>query len=205
MNRFVVAEPLWCTGCIPVSLPVRTCIKRKVYSNTRAWPWRRRQHSLPLSCVITVRKPLACRSARSMPSPRGMMRSNSTKASVLAASFCAVVCPFGAISASGSRPVNAPAQYVFQAEGSLKDGEENAPTQHALLRWEPGVQTVAVKCDLCDFLPEGPACVRACPNQALRLITDDSLQRQMKEKQRLAASWFANGGEDPLSLTQEQR
>ncbi|HFU4721339.1 TPA: 4Fe-4S dicluster domain-containing protein, partial [Escherichia coli] len=26
-----------------------------------------------------------------------------------------------------------------------------------------------------------------------------------KEKQRLAASWFANGGEDPLSLTQEQR
>ncbi|MCM5371769.1 hydrogenase 4 subunit HyfA, partial [Escherichia coli] len=57
----------------------------------------------------------------------------------------------------------------------------------------------------CDFLPQGPACVRACPNQALRLITDDSLQRQMKEKQRLAASWFANGGEDPLSLTQEQR
>ncbi len=93
--------------------------------------------------------------------------------------------------------MNAPAQYVFQAEGSLKDGEENVPPQHALLRWEPGVQTVAVKCDLCDFLPEGPACVRACPNQALRLITDDSLQRQMKEKQRLAASWFANGGEDP--------
>ncbi|STI64086.1 hydrogenase 4 Fe-S subunit [Escherichia coli] len=73
----------------------------------------------------------------------------------------------------------------FQAEGSLKDGEENAPTQHALLRWEPGVQTVAVKCDLCDFLPEGPACVRACPNQALRLITDDSLQRQMKENSAL--------------------
>ncbi len=57
--------------------------------------------------------------------------------------------------------MNAPAQYVFQAEGSLKDGEENVPPQHALLRWEPGVQTVAVKCDLCDFLPEGPACVRA--------------------------------------------
>ncbi|MCZ6127914.1 4Fe-4S binding protein, partial [Escherichia coli] len=38
--------------------------------------------------------------------------------------LCAVVCPFGAISASGSRPVNAPAQYVFQADGSLKDGEE---------------------------------------------------------------------------------
>lgn len=93
----------------------------------------------------------------------------------------------------------------FRLKAHSKTAKKNAPTQHALLRWEPGVQTVAVKCDLCDFLPEGPACVRACPNQALRLITDDSLQRQMKEKQRLAASWFANGREDPLSLTQEQR
>lgn len=95
------------------------------------------------------------------------------------------------------------AQYVFQAEGSLKDGEENALTQHALLRWEPGVQTAAVKCDLCDSSPEGSACVRACPNQALRLTTGDSPQRQMKEKQRPVAGWFANGGEDPLSLIQE--
>lgn len=87
MNRFVVAEPLWCTGCNTCLAACSDVHKRKVYSNTRAWPWRRRQQSLPLSCVITVRKPLACRSARSMPSLRGMMRSNSTKASVLAASF----------------------------------------------------------------------------------------------------------------------
>ncbi len=82
----------------------------------------------------------------------------------------------------------------FQAEGSLKNGEENVlpPTCVAALG-TPGVQTVAVKCDLCDFLPEGPACVRACPNQALRLITDDSLQRQMKEKtapcRKLVCQW----------------
>ncbi len=92
-----------------------------------------------------------------------------------------------------------PAQYVFQADGSLKDGEENAPTQHALLRWEPGVQTVAVKCDLCDFLPEGPACVRACPNQALRLITDDSLQRQMKKNSALPQAGLPMAGGSPHS------
>lgn len=68
------------------------------------------------------------------------------------------------------------------------------PPQHALLRWEPGVQTVAVKCDLCDFLPEGPACVRACPNQALRLITDDSLQRQMKENSALPQAGLPMAG-----------
>lgn len=39
MNRFVVAEPLWCTGCNTcLAAWFRTCIKRKVYSNTRAWP-----------------------------------------------------------------------------------------------------------------------------------------------------------------------
>ncbi|EEW6029336.1 4Fe-4S dicluster domain-containing protein [Escherichia coli] len=175
MNRFVVAEPLWCTGC-------NTCLA--ACSDVHKTQGLQQHPRLALAKTSTITAPVVCHHCEEAP--------------------CLQVCPFGAISASGSRPVNAHAQYVFQAEGSLKDGEENVPPQHALLRWEPGVQTVAVKCDLCDFLPEGPACVRACPNQALRLITDDSLQRQMKEKQRLAASWFANGGEDPLSLTQEQ-
>jgi Fe-S-cluster-containing hydrogenase component 2 len=41
----------------------------------------------------------------------------------------------------------------------------------SLLNWESGQKTVAVKCDLCDFREEGPACVGACPHQALRLVT----------------------------------
>lgn len=76
MNRFVVAEPLWCTGC-------NTCLA----ACSDVHKTQGLQQHPRLSCVITVRKPLACRSARSMPSLRGMMRSNSTKASVLAASF----------------------------------------------------------------------------------------------------------------------
>ena len=202
MNRFVVAEPLWCTGC-------NTCLA--ACSDVHKTQGLQQHPRLALAKTSTITAPVVCHHCEEAPClqvcPVNAISQRDdaiqlNESLCIGCKLCAVVCPFGAISASGSRPVNAHAQYVFQAEGSLKNGEENVLPQHALLRWEPGVQTVAVKCDLCDFLPEGPACVRACPNQALRLITGDSLQRQMKEKQRLAASWFANGGEDPLSLTQ---
>ena len=174
MNRFVVAEPLWCTGC-------NTCLA--ACSDVHKTQGLQQHPRLALAKTSTITAPVVCHHCEEAPClqvcPVNAISQRDdaiqlNESLCIGCKLCAVVCPFGAISASGSRPVNA------------------------------GVQTVAVKCDLCDFLPEGPACVRACPNQALRLITGDSLQRQMKEKQRLAASWFANGGEDPLSLTQEQ-
>ncbi len=87
MNRFVVAEPLWCTGC-------NTCLA--ACSDVHKTQGLQQHPRLVLAKTSTLTAPvvchhceeaLACRSARSMPSPRGMMRSNSTKASVLAASF----------------------------------------------------------------------------------------------------------------------
>lgn len=87
MNRFVVAEPLWCTGC-------NTCLA--ACSDVHKTQGLQQHPRLALAKTSTLTAPvvchhceeaLACRSARSMPSPRGMMRSNSTKASVLAASF----------------------------------------------------------------------------------------------------------------------
>ncbi len=87
MNRFVVAEPLWCTGC-------NTCLA--ACSDVHKTQGLQQHPRLALAKTSTITAPvvchhceeaLACRSARSMPSPRGMMRSNSTKASVLAASF----------------------------------------------------------------------------------------------------------------------
>ncbi len=36
----------------------------------------------------------------------------------------------------------------------------------SLLDWVPGVRAIAVKCDLCHFDEQGPACVRTCPTKA---------------------------------------
>jgi len=60
--------------------------------------------------------------------------------------------------------------------------------QLSLLKWNIGQKTVAVKCDLCYFRPEGPACVIACPHKALHLVTDeDPLQNPLFERMKEVA------------------
>lgn len=50
---------------------------------------------------------------------------------------------------------------------------------------EEGVQ--ALKCDLCSHRDEGPACVAACPTQALRCMEPMELERIAAERrQRMA-------------------
>jgi len=73
------------------------------------------------------------------------------------------------------------------------------------LRWNAGVQTIAVKCDLCHFLPEGPACVRSCPTQALHLVQEDAINKQLKARRLLAALNTTDMTFDSSSPTPEQR
>jgi len=94
--------------------------------------------------------------------------------------MCALACPFGNILPGGTPVpgqelnvgnysfVNTPFQPdpMFLRELSYLE-------QLSLLKWNIGQKTVAVKCDLCYFRPEGPACVIACPHKALILVSDD--------------------------------
>ena len=93
--------------------------------------------------------------------------------------MCALACPFGAIIPGGTPVpgqelkvgnysfVNTPfeADPMFLRELSYQE-------QLSLLNWNIGQKTVAVKCDLCEFRLEGPACVIACPHKALSLVTE---------------------------------
>lgn len=64
---------------------------------------------------------------------------------------CVMACPFGAIAIL---PVSEDGAQVTQSGSDLP-------------------RKAASKCDLCLGLPGGPACVRACPNKALRLVDPD--------------------------------
>ncbi|MDA4761876.1 4Fe-4S dicluster domain-containing protein, partial [Enterobacter hormaechei] len=55
------------------------------------------------------------------------------------------------------------------------------------LSWDAGIRSIAVKCDLCHFLPEGPACIRSCPTHALHLIEPESVDAQMQQRRALTA------------------
>lgn len=75
---------------------------------------------------------------------------------------CMQACPFGAI--------------VLQPY--CRDGH---PVVQAN---SPELRVFAAKCDLCRELPGGPACVRVCPHQALRLVDPEA---ERKEKNIRAA------------------
>ena len=60
---------------------------------------------------------------------------------------------------------------------------------------------IAVKCDLCHFDPDGPACVRTCPTKSLRLVNNQDIARASKRKRELTI----NTDLGDLSLFQSQQ
>jgi hydrogenase-4 component A len=91
--------------------------------------------------------------------------------------MCGLACPFGVILPGGTplpaygfnigqySYVNTP----YQSE-PMHLREMDQQDVLSLLAWHLGQKKVAIKCDLCFFDEEGPACVRACPHKALSLI-----------------------------------
>ena len=77
---------------------------------------------------------------------------------------CMLACPFGAIDLL---PVHKDKKPVWQMDGCT-------------------IEKVASKCNLCMDNPEGPACVRVCPNNALRIV-EPSDEKTAKNKNAVKA------------------
>lgn len=96
--------------------------------------------------------------------------------------LCGIACPFGAIEFSGSRPLDIPAN----ANTPKAPPAPPAPARvSTLLDWVPCIRAIAVKCDLCSFDEQGPACVRMCPTKALHLVDNTDIARVSKRKREL--------------------
>lgn len=132
--------------------------------------------------------------------------------------LCAVACPFGAIQSGGSRPVAIANSYDTYIPCSIRSSNPSTSAGLScfgedLLSWEPGVRSIAVKCDLCAFREEGPACIEACPSQALTLVNDSVCASAARERRQQAASAHPEGAPAfsashaslPLSSTQGDR
>ena len=112
--------------------------------------------------------------------------------------LCAVACPFGAIQSGGSRPVAVATSYDTYIPCSIRSSNPSTSAGlrcfgEDLLSWEPGVRSIAIKCDLCEFRADGPACVDACPSQALKLVNDGDTERAARIRRQQAADTNPQG------------
>ncbi len=169
MNRFVIAEPGRCIGC-------NTCMA--ACSAVHEQEGRQKAPRLVVTKTATGSAPVLCRQCDDAPCARvcpveairlehGAVVLDEKRC--VGCKMCALACPFGAITPSGTS---------IAGIGGVADPQPRRPAGFdPILAWDIGVKTVAVKCDLCDFAPEGPACVRACPTDALWAVGTDDLAR----------------------------
>ncbi len=83
---------------------------------------------------------------------------------------CMQACPFGAITL-----------LPYAKDGCLVPQSGSSETK-----------VFAAKCDLCKDIPQGPACVNACPHQALRLVDPEAEREEKNIKAANALFYMKN-------------
>jgi hydrogenase-4 component A len=184
MNRFVIAEPKRCIGC---NTCMAACMSAHKAQGQQSYP------RLTLTTTLRGSAPVLCRHcedamcARVCPVHAITHQDGAVvldEKTCIGCKMCALACPFGAITPSGTSTAG--------VAGIKTITPTHPKMMNPILVWEIGVRSVAVKCDLCAFDPEGPACIKACPTKALIVVDQAELRRANKQKQKIAA-WQATG------------
>ncbi len=191
MKSFVVADPTKCIGC-------QTCMaacsdvhkKQGLQSHPRLTVVKHNDATAPIMCRHCEDAPCAtvC-PVHAIKKEEDRILLQETLC--IGCTLCAVACPFGAIALDGSRPVAMSHSYdtfIPSTPRSSNPCPSNPKSfGHDLLAWEPGVKSIAVKCDLCGFRDQGPACMEVCPTGAIVLV-DEASALQARDAKREAAS-----------------
>ena len=181
MNCFVVADYKRCIGCFACQA---ACIENHRRAGLQAYPRLIVTHTAYGTMPVQCRQCESAACAAVCPVKAIAFKDDAIQLNeslCIGCKICALACPFGAIIPGGT-PIPKPefnvGQYLYTSnpyqstpmylrEFAVQDGL-------SLLTWNIGQKTVAVKCDLCYFSEDGPACVIACPHKALCLIDGET-------------------------------
>lgn len=185
MNHFVIADNRKCVGCFAC---VAACVESHRQAGLQAYP------RLFVTFTPQGVMPIQCRHCEDamcvLVCPVNAITYTDHSVQIneslcIGCKMCAIACPYGNILPGGSPALQSSlnaANYTYVNHPYQPDPMVLRYLSYAerlsLLNWKAGQKTVAVKCDLCYFRPEGPACVQACPHQALRLVTEQPAGRK---------------------------
>ncbi|GHV22558.1 electron transporter HydN [Spirochaetia bacterium] len=166
MNSFVKATPLACIGC-------RTCMiacvvahegKRIFEIDPDSYAFNPR---LFMVKTVKLSAPVHCRhcenaaclqscTSGAISFKDGIVAIDTKKC--IGCKNCVIACPFGAVEIVETAEVN----------------NDNTPKK------------IANKCDLCTGVADKPQCVRVCPTEALKLVTEDAFADCIAKKRESA-------------------
>ncbi|MFQ2123679.1 4Fe-4S dicluster domain-containing protein [Aeromonas jandaei] len=198
MNRFVIADPKLCIGCGTCMAACSEVHRAQgLQQAPRLTVMRHEQATMPVQCRHCDDAPcIKVCPVEAIRQTGDCVQLNESLC--IGCNLCAVACPFGAIQSGGSRPVAVATSYDTYIPCSIRSSNPSTSAGlrcfgEDLLSWEPGVRSIAVKCDLCEFRTDGPACVGACPSQALKLVNDGDTERAARIRRQQAADTNPQG------------
>lgn len=189
LNSFVLADPKKCIGCKVCEIACAVAHRSeeiKTVGNMDIPVMSR----LYLVRTADVTMPIQCRHCEDAPCanicPVFAITQVDNKIiineeSCIGCKTCMIACPFGAIELA---PAFKDGKPVFQSLLTLDSEEKLSSKQTA----------VASKCDLCNDRLNGPACIEACPRQALTYVN------VKKEKQRRCTETASKTGANIKNL-----
>ena len=191
MKSFVIADPKKCIGCGTCMAACSDVHKKEgLQSHPRLTVVKHQDATVPVMCRHCEDAPCAtvC-PVQAITKEDDRVLINETLC--VGCTLCAVACPFGAIAFDGSRPVamaNSYDTYIPSTPRSSNPCTSSPQTfGHDILAWEPGVKSIAVKCDLCGFRENGPACAEVCPTDAIVMVTENEVVDSRSQKREMAA------------------
>lgn len=183
MNTFVIADPDKCIGC-------RTCEIACVVAHSEQNIFTQESNDIDFNPKLSVVKtlevsaPIQCRQCEDAPCanvcPNGSIVNKDgviyiNKETCIGCKTCVIACPFGAI------------ELVSEYKDGKVVNQENLKCIDNNKCYFKD-RMIANKCDLCIDSPDGPACVKACPTDAFKIVKGTDLDEAIKNKRKQSAS-----------------